>query len=149
MVQDRYTNTNGDLIPPLTYEADFVYSMNGKRVVEDVKGSEYFLDERFITLKQVFDKIMLSKGLYIKVMLFRNNEWVEWHIGDAKKQGKLIKKQREEIKKLRDEAHAREVNDRKIARDKKRLSELRAKAALTSAEKKRLKELEDKYGLCE
>lgn len=146
-VQDEFVNVNGDTIPPITYEADFVYKDGNRRVVEDVKGSEYFLDERFITLKQVFDKIMFEKGLYIRVILFRNNQWVEWHIGDAKKQGKLIKKQREEIKKLRDEAHAREIADNKIARDKKRLQELRAKTTLRSDEKKRLKELEEKYGI--
>ena len=146
-VQDEFVNVNGDTIPPITYEADFVYKDGNRRVVEDVKGSEYFLDERFITLKQVFDKIMFEKGLYIRVILFRNNHWVEWHIGDAKKQGKLIKKQREEIKKLRDEAHAREIADNKIARDKKRLQELRAKTTLRSDEKKRLKELEEKYGI--
>ena len=146
-VQDEFVNVNGDTIPPITYEADFVYKDGNRRVVEDVKGSEYFLDERFITLKQVFDKIMFEKGLYIRVILFRNNQWVEWHIGDAKKQGKLIKKQREEIKKLRDEAHAREIADNKIARDKKRLQELRAKTTLRSDEKKRLNELEEKYGI--
>lgn len=146
-VQDEFVNVNGDTIPPITYEADFVYKDGNRRVVEDVKGSEYFLDERFVTLKQVFDKIMFEKGLYIRVILFRNNQWVEWHIGDAKKQGKLIKKQREEIKKLRDEAHAREIADNKTARDKKRLQELRAKSTLRSDEKKRLKELEEKYGI--
>lgn len=149
-VQDEFVNFNGDTIPPITYEADFVYKEGNRRVVEDVKGSEYFLDERFITLKQVFDKIMWSKGLYIRVILFRNGNWVEWHIGDAKKQGKLIKKQREEIKKLRSEAHEREKKDNLVARETKRLKELRDKvaggAALRSDEKKRLKELEDKYG---
>ena len=145
-VQDEFVNSNGDVVPPITYEADFIYKEGDKRVVEDVKGSEYFLDERFITLKQVFDKIMLPKGLYIKVVLFRNNNWVEWHIGDSKKQGKLIKKQREEIKKLRSEAHEREKQDKLIAREKERLKVLRAKENLRSDEKKRLKELEEKYG---
>lgn len=149
-IQDEFVNSNGDTIPPITYEADFIYKKGDERVVEDVKGSEYFLDERFITLKQVFDKLMLPKGLYIKVILFRNNSWVEWHIGDSKKQGKLIKKQREEIKKLRAEAHEREKNDRLVAKEKGRLRELREKlaagAALRSDEKKRLKELEEKYG---
>lgn len=149
-IQDEFTNANGDTIPPITYEADFIYKEGDKRVVEDVKGSEYFLDERFITLKQVFDKIMLPKGLYIRVVLFRNNDWVEWHIGETKKQGKLIKKQREEIKKLRDEKREREKNDRLVAKEKGRLREIREKIAsgvpIRSDEKKRLKELEEKYG---
>lgn len=145
-VQDEFINANGDTVPPITYEADFIYKEGEKRVVEDVKGSEYFLDERFITLKQVFDKIMLPKGLYIKVVLFRNNNWVEWHIGDPKKQGKLIKKQREEIKRLRSEAHEREKQDKLVARETARLKQLREKPILRSDEKKRLKELEEKYG---
>lgn len=145
-VQDEFVNANGDTVPAITYEADFIYKEGDKRVVEDVKGSEYFLDERFITLKQVFDKIMLPKGLYIRVVLYRNANWVEWHIGDAKKQGKLIKKQREEIKRLRQEAHDREVQDKLIAREKARLEVLRHKDNLRSDEKKRLKELEEKYG---
>ena len=149
-VQDEYVNCNGDTIPPITYEADFIYKENERRIVEDVKGSEYFLDERFITLKQVFDKIMLSKGLYIKVVLFRNGNWVEWHIGDAKKQGKLIKKQRDEIKRLRSEAHEREKLDKLVSRETARLKELQSKlaggATLRNDEKKRLKELEEKYG---
>lgn len=148
-IQDEFVNANGDNVPPITYEADFIYKEGDRRVVEDVKGSEYFLDERFITLKQVFDKIMLTRGLYIRVMLFRNGGWVEWHIGDPKKQGKLIKKQREEIKRLRQEAHEREKNDKLIARETDRLYELREKVAngmpLRSDEKKRLLELEQKY----
>ncbi len=149
-VQDEFVNSNGDNVPAITYEADFVYDQDGRRVVEDVKGSEYFIDERFITLKQVFDKIMLPKNQYIKVVMFRNGQWVEWHIGEPKKQSKLIKKQRAEIKKLRDEAHTREIQDNKIAREKNRLRELRLKVTLgtilRSDEKKRLRELEEKYG---
>ena len=148
-VQDEFLNANGDLVPPITYEADFIYKEGDKRVVEDVKGSEYFLDERFITLKQVFDKIMLPKGLYIKVVLFRSGNWVEWHIGDPKKQGKLIKKQREEIKRLRSEAHDREKQDKLIAREKARLKTLKDKVAgggvLRSDERKRYEELKAKY----
>lgn len=149
-VQDEFVNANGDTVPPITYEADFIYKEGDRRVVEDVKGSEYFLDERFITIKQVFDKIMLPKGLYIKVVLFRGGEWVEWHIGDVKKSSKLIKKQREEIKKLRDEAHTRQMKDNLEAREKKRLNELNLKLAfgakLRSDEKKRREELIKKYG---
>ena len=149
-IQDEFVNYNGDTIPAITYEADFIYKeVGGERIVEDVKGSEYFLDERFITLKQVFDKLMYSKGLYIRVMLYRGGNWVEWHIGDAKKQGKLIKKQREEIKQLRSEKHEREKKDRLEVRERKRMLELRTKLyngeTLRSDEKKRLKELEEKY----
>lgn len=148
-VQDEFVNANGDTVPAITYEADFIYKEGDKRVVEDVKGSEYFLDERFITLKQVFDKIMLPKGLYIRVVLFRNNQWTEWHIGDVKKSSKMIKKQREEIKTLKAEVHARKIRDNKEAREKARYRALLDKVALgiplRSDEKKRLAELEMKY----
>ena len=69
------------------------------------KGSEYFIDERFITIKQVFDRMMKDKGLYIKVVMLRNKEWIEWHLGEKKKSQKLIKKQREQLKQTKAELH--------------------------------------------
>lgn len=150
-IQDEFINANGDTIPAITYEADFIYldCISNKRVVEDVKGSEYFIDERFITIKQVFDKLMLSKGLYIKIVLFRSNEWVEWHIGEVKKQSKLIKKQRAEIKELRKKEHERQMQDNRVAREKDRLKSLKEKVSsgvkLRADEKKRYEELRCKY----
>ena len=150
-VQDEFTNCNGDVIPAITYEADFVYreASTGRRIVEDVKGSEYFIDERFITLKQVFDKLMLDKGLYIRVCLLRNKQWVEWRIGEKKKSQKLLKKQREEIQVLRQAQHARDIADNARLREQARYRQLREKAEsgakLTSAEKKRLSELSSKF----
>lgn len=151
-IQDEFVNANGDTVPALTYEADFVYRevATNRRMVVDVKGSEYFLDERFITLKQVFDKIMLPKGLYIKVVMYRNKQWVEWHIGEAKKQQKLIKKQREELRQLKQEKHDKEVKENKDNRDKARYIQLTGMVSqgvkLTSAQKKRLAELDKKFG---
>ena len=150
LVQDEYQNANGDLIPKITYEADFVYKDNltNKRMVVDVKGSPYFIDERFTTLKQVFDKAFKEKGLYIQVILKQGQEWVEWRIGDKKKSGKLIIHQRKEIKKLREQAHKVDMENRKADREKKRIIELRDRATqrpLTSTERKRLESLEEKY----
>lgn len=146
-VQDAYVNCNGDNIPEITYEADFIYldNLTNKRIVEDVKGSDYFIDERFITLKQVFDKVMYDKGLYIKVVMRSNKEWFEWHIGEKKKSQKLIIKQREAIRALKKEKHDREVADNKKLREIARMKELEAKSKLTSIEKKRLSELKAKY----
>ena len=146
-IQDEFVNANGDLIPAITYETDFIYLENetNRRIVEDVKGSAYFIDERFITLKQVFDKLMLSKGLYIRVVMKENNERIERHIGEKKKSQKLIKKQRERIKTLEKEKHDREVQERKKEREIKRMNELKALSKLTSVQRKRLKELEAKY----
>ena len=142
-IQDEFVNANGDAVPPITYEADFIYKdeIKGCRVVEDVKGSEYFIDERFITIKQVFDNKMKDKGLYIKVVMLRNKEWVEWRLGEKKKSQKLIKKQREEIKTNRALLHEKEIAEKKIEREKARYKELTEKEKLTKAEQKRLDEL--------
>lgn len=150
-VQDEFINSNGDLIPAITYEADFVYRIvtSGQRVVEDVKGSEYFIDERFITLKQVFDAKMREKGLYIKVMLYRNQDWVEWHLGEKKKSQKLIKKQREELRMLKQAEHARNIKERKRERELARYTHLRNMInngeKLSKPQIKRFEELKNKY----
>ncbi len=149
-VQDEFVNCNGDIIPPITYEADFIYQeADGTRVVEDVKGSEYFIDERFLTLKQVFDNKMKDKGLYIRVVLYRNKEWIEWHIGEKKKSQKLIKKQMEELRSLKQAQHARDVREKKETRERARYVQLRdmynTGVKLTSAQARRYKELEEKF----
>ena len=103
----------------------------GKRVVEDVKGASLFEDTRFLIEKQLFDHNFKEKDLYIKVVLWRDKEWIEWKIGDKKKPSKLIKKQREELKKLKAEKHQREVEERKKDRLKKRYDELLEKPKRT------------------
>ena len=142
-IQDEFVNANGDTIPPITYEADFIYKdeIKGCRVVEDVKGSEYFIDERFITIKQVFDRMMKDKGLYIKVVMLRNKEWIEWHLGEKKKSQKLVKKQREQLKQTKAESHKKEIAQNKTEREKARYRELAEKEKLSKAEQKRLDEL--------
>lgn len=151
-VQEGFTNANGDQVPPITYEADFLYLDNGtkQRVVVDVKGSAYFIDERFLTLKSVFDYKFKDRGIYIQVVMRDGDDWVEWKMGEKKKSQKLIKKQRDEIKKLKLEKHQQEVNGRKEAREKERLKELKNlldQRKLTAAERKRMSLLEDKYKL--
>lgn len=146
-IQDEFVNCNGDTIPAITYEADFIYKevATGKRFVVDVKGSTYFIDERFITIKQVFDKLMIGKGLYIKVVIKDKGEWVEWHIGDKKKSQTLIKKQRAQLKELKAQQHSQEIAENKKQREIARLNELRTLPKLTSVQRKRLQELEEKY----
>ena len=143
-VQDEFINANGDKIPAITYSADFIYfdKEKNRRVVEDVKGASLFNDTRFLIEKQVFDKVFLEKGLYIKVVLWRNNNWVERKIGDEKKPRKLVKKQSEKIKQLKAEMHEKEILNNKIERYKKRLVELKAKEKLTKTEYARLVEIE-------
>ena len=142
-IQDEFVNANGDTIPPITYEADFIYKDEIKscRVIEDVKGSEYFIDERFITIKQVFDRMMKDKGLYIKVVMLRNKEWIEWHLGEKKKSQKLVKKQREQLKQTKAELHEREIAQNKTDREIARYKELIAKEKLNKSEQNRIDEL--------
>jgi len=145
-IQEEFVNANGDVIPAITYEADFIYKdeVKNQRIVEDVKGSEYFIDERFLTIKQVFDNLMKDKGLYIRVILYRDKNWVEWHIGDKKKSQKLIKKQREEIKRQNAIIHDQEIANNKTEREKARyleLIELCKNGTITRPQAKRLNEL--------
>lgn len=153
-IQDEFTNANGDTIPEITYEADFIYKdhTTGKRMVVDVKGSSYFIDDAFIRLKCMFDRVFLEKGLYIQVVMPKGKgEWVEWHIGDQKKSQKTIRKQRDQIKELKKQVHQKEMQDRKIERDKQMLIRYRAwrsgEHGLTKKQKEKLAELEAKYGL--
>lgn len=149
-IRDEETNAGGETFPTKTYCADFVYTDNatGQKVVEDVKGTEYFITDEFIDTKRDFDMTYKDKGLYIRIILLNKNGWYQWKIGDKKKSQTLIKKQREEIKQLRQEKHDREIADRKEEREIERLKELRAKGeTLTSQQQKRLLELENKYML--
>ena len=152
-VQEEFTNCNGDVIPAITYEADFIYKdhTTGKRMVVDVKGSSYFIDDSFIRLKCMFDKVFLEKGLYIAVMMKDKNGWVEWKIGDKKKSQKLIKKQRTQINELKKQVHAKEMQDRKIEREKQTLLKYREWRdnghGLTKKQYQKLAELEAIYSL--
>ena len=136
-----YTNFNGDEIPALEYNADFVYEENGKKIVEDVKGASLFNDSRFEAIKQIFDYVYRSKT-YIRIIIRRDKEWVEWKLGESKKPRKLIKKQSEKNKELKKQNNSLEVEKRRLERLKIRYKELKAKDKLTSVEKKRLIEIE-------
>ena len=151
-VQEEYTNANGDVIPAITYEADFIYKdeVTGRRMVVDVKGSPYFLDERFITLKQVFDKAFKEKGLYIQVIMPDGKDaWKEWHIGEQKKSRKLIEKQREQVKNLKQQVKQKEREERQGIKERSMIIKYRQWAVnghgLTSKQKQKLQELERKY----
>ena len=155
-VQDGYVNANGDEIPPVTYEADFIYKDNttGQRMVVDIKGSPYFITNdggRFVLLKTLFDKVFLEKGLYIQIIIRENKEWKEWKIGDKKKSQKLIKKQREEIKELRRQAKAQAKAENIALKEKAMILRYRewlhGSHGLTKAQRERLKELEEKYSV--
>lgn len=144
-LQPEFVNSNGDTIPALTYNADFVYKQDKKIIVEDVKGASLFQDTRFEAIKQVFDYKYKSKGIYLKIVIKRDGEFVEWKMGEIKKSRKLIKKQSEKNKELKQDLHNREMVARKLEREKTRYLELvkfEKERKLTSSEKKRLNELQ-------
>lgn len=142
-LQPEFVNANGDTIPALTYNADFVYQ-NGVVIVEDVKGASLFQDTRFEAVKQVFDYKFKEKGIYLKIVIQRKGEWAEWRMGEFKKSRTLIKKQSEKNKELKQELHEREMFAKKLDREIARYKQLVKKekdTKLTSSEKKRLEEL--------
>lgn len=144
LIQDKFINANGDEIPAITYEADFIYFdiTNNKKVIEDVKGSEYFINQDFLILKKVFDKCFLEKKYYLKVVLNRDKKWIEWKIGEKKKSQKLIIKQRNALNSLKKEKHDKLIEERKKTRILARYKQLKEKEKLTTKEKERLKECE-------
>lgn len=152
-IQGEFTNANGDVIPAITYEADFIYKdhVTGRRMVVDVKGSSYFIDDSFIRLKCMFDRVFLEKGLYIAVMMKEKGDWVEWKIGDKKKSQKLIKKQRSQINELKKQVHIKEMQERKVEREKETLIKYRMWKdnghGLTKKQYQKLAELEEKYSV--
>lgn len=139
-----FINSNGDTIPPITYNVDLTYIENGVHVYEDVKGYSLLTDTRFEVLKSLFDYKYREKA-YIKIVIYREKEWREWRIGEKKKPSKLIKKQSSQIKALKKELHDKEIAENKKKRDLVRLKTLREKEKLTTAERRRLEELERKY----
>lgn len=147
LVQSEFINANGDQIPEITYESDFIYLENGKRVVEDVKGSTYFINQDFLVLKKVFDKLMHDKGLYIRTIIRDGNEWVEWRIGEKKKSTKMTDKLRAENKKMKEEIHQKNLLENQKRRDLERLKVLNNLQKLTKTQEKRKLELEKKYGI--
>lgn len=140
----EFENNNGDIIPPVTYNVDLTYEENGKRIFEDVKGYSLQTDTRFEVLKSMFDYKYREKA-YIKIVIYRDKERKERHIGEKKKPSKLIKKQSKQIKELKKELHDKEIAENKKKRDLIRMKALREKPKLTTAERRRLEELERKY----
>lgn len=140
----EFENNNGDIIPPVTYNVDLTYEENGKRIFEDVKGYSLQTDTRFEVLKSMFDYKYREKA-YIKIVIYRDKERKERHIGEKKKPCKLIKKQSKQIKELKKELHDKEIAENKKKRDLIRMKALREKPKLTTAERRRLEELERKY----
>lgn len=145
LVQPSFINSNGDTIPAITYCADFVYfdKRTNKRVVEDVKGYSLISDTRFEIEKELFDHNFKDKDLYIKVIILRNKEWIEWKIGEPKTKSKLIKKQSQTIREQKKVLHSQLVQDNKKTRQIARYKELKALEHLTTTQKKRLNELHE------
>lgn len=144
----QFINSNGDTIPELRFNSDFTYIENGKKIVEDVKGASLFVENsRFEAVKQIFD-FKYKELTYIRVIIKRDKEWVEWHIGEPKKSGKRLKQQSAKIKELKKQLHEQELAENLKNREIKRLNELREKSQtqkLAKKDRERLAYLEEKY----
>jgi len=141
-VQNPFKNACGDEVEEITYNADFIYYdiKNKRRVIEDVKGTEFFIDERFILLKKIFDYVYLNKKLYISVILKdKNAGWYEYHFGQKKKKQKRLKAQSEKIKDLQKQLHDKDKREKL----KIRYEELKNKPKLTKKEQERLNNLKN------
>lgn len=53
-LQPGYTNNQGKKIRPITYIADFTYEKDGKKIIEDIKGSKLTLTEAYKIKKKIF-----------------------------------------------------------------------------------------------
>jgi len=141
-IQDEFANSNGDLVPAIVYKCDFVYKIDGNWQFEDVKGASLIEDTRFEVVKSLFDKVYQHKGWYVKIIIYRHKEWLEWHIGDNKKSGVSNKKAREDRTALKKDKHAQLVKDNKNQRQIASYRKLKALEHLSYSQKKRLNELE-------
>ena len=147
-----FTSVAGIEHEELLYEADFYYYDNVRKryVVEDVKGN---LEDVFRVKWKLFDKIYYAKNLAIVCVRIRSgrgidyldaNSWYEF--SEKQTSNKRIAKIREENIRLKAEAKAREIAERKATKEKMRLAELKVKPKLTKRERERLEELMKKYG---
>lgn len=145
LIQNEFINANGDKIPAITYNADFIYKdvVNDKRIVEDVKGISLFEDTRFEIAKALFDKVFLEKNLYVAIIIYRNHQWVEWKLGEKKKSSTSNKKAREANKANKKLIHDKTMLENKKQRQIASYRKLKALPTLTYAQNKRLKELEE------
>lgn len=142
LILNSFYSANNDYHDRIIYEADFVYKINNAVFVVDVKG---FVEDTFYLKWKLFDAVYKKNNLALKVVRLKGKDyldpncWVE--LKDFKAPKKTIKKQREEILKLRQEKAQKEKEQREIERLKKRLVELNNKDKLTKREIERRNEI--------
>lgn len=152
-VLPTFKNANGDMIPELTYTSDFVYKQNGKTIIEDVKGSSYFINEEFITMKKVFDYLNKDKGLFIQIAVKNKEGWTSYRLGEKQAKNTSLKAKEEQLRTYKEKEKKEMAFNRKMQKEKQRYFELISKARLEklkSQEKKRLDELKKRltsYGI--
>lgn len=113
----EFVNSNGDIIPKQTYKADFIYTENGRRIVEDTKGMSLLQDSRFELAKAIFD-YKFNPKCYIRIVVRRDGKWFEWKIGDKKKPQTAKQKRIQERHELLNKIKEKEKEEKKIARTK-------------------------------
>lgn len=137
-----FFNSNGDLIPAITYNCDFIYEYNGKTIYEDVKGASLLMDTRFEVLKAIFDYQNKNNDKYIKIVIRRENKWKEWKIGERKKDLTGKQKKAKRLKEIKKELHDKEIETNKINRVKTTYLKYKDLPKLNSNQKKKFNEYE-------
>lgn len=139
----EFVNANGDIIRPTTYNVDFIYNEGDKTIYEDVKGASLLMDTRFEVLKSLFDYEHRNKNEYIKIVIYRDKERVEWKLGDKKKpltaKQKRIAKQKALAKQLAD----KEKKEREIARVSALYQKYISLPKLTKVQRERLEKYKE------
>lgn len=138
----EFVNNNGDIIPAQTYNCDFVYMENGKVIYEDTKGMSLLMDTRFELAKALFD-YKYKESAYIRIVIRRDGEWKEWHIGDKKKPTTAKQKRLEKARALKKELHDKEVEQKKIERIKALYVKYRDLPKLTKKQKEKFIEYQN------
>lgn len=133
----------------LEYEADFVYTdlKRNRKVVEDVKGSKYSIEEVFYVKWKVFDLRYKKENLAIEVAMLKDRkkylDSASWYSLDDISTIKSMKnirttKKLEELKKLKEA----ETSRLKLEKVKEKYLHLKSLEKPTKAQKERLNEFE-------
>lgn len=149
-----FDNTDGKHHEALNYEADFVYTekATGKKIVEDVKGSKWSIEEVFYVKWKLFDLRYFKAGLSLSVVMCRdrknfisNDAWYSLEDTEAVKasKGSKARKEHAKLKNLEKENRKREMEERALERKKTRYLDLKVKEGhRTARQEARYRELE-------
>lgn len=133
-----FTNRYGELIPKLTFDLTFEFNdMQNYHHWVMIAHTPYDLNKELIFNKTLFDYCH-QEYYSMEVYYLKNNEWVEWHIGD-----------KTEYIEMRKENHKRLLAQKRVIRDRQkydRLMKLRSEGKITDKQTKELYRLDKVFG---